>query len=97
MRPRLWFKPSQVAAHTRVTGYCAVCSTARRLDMQELVAAGWDVPLIEIERRMRCRDKGPATGSGRVCGGRMEIGVWVPSVRGANGMHEDLPVLVEAG
>lgn len=95
MRPRLWFRPSQVAAHTRVTAYCQACMTARPLDMGKLIEAGLDVPLIEIERRLRCRDTGPATGAGRVCGGRMEIGVWVPSIRGENGMHEDLPVLAE--
>lgn len=95
--PRLWFKPSQVAAHTRISGHCLTCRTVRPLNMGKLIEAGLDVPLIDIERRLRCRDTGPATGSGRVCGGRMEIGVWVPSVRGPSGMHEDLPVLAEAG
>lgn len=93
--PRLWFKPSQVAAHTRVRAYCQTCGTPRLLDMAKLIEADRDVPLIEIERKQRCPDTGPATGLGNRCGGRMEIGVWVPSVRGASGMHEDLPILVE--
>lgn len=65
--------------------------------MRKLIDADLDIPLIDIERRLRCRDRGPATGDGSVCGSRMTIGVWVPSIRQADGMHEDLPILKDGG
>lgn len=92
MLPRLWFKPSQVAPTTRVTAYCVRCGTARSLCMGRLIASSFDVPLIEIERRLRCRDLGSALAP-KTCGQPMEVGVWVPSMRGPSGLDEDLPIL----
>lgn len=94
MPERLHFRPSQVCDHVVVSAVCtrASCLERRRLDMSAMAAAGFDLPLTEIEARLRCKGRG-RDGREPECGAPIEIDVWTPPPQR---MGEDLPVLKRA-
>lgn len=91
MPERFWFRPSQVNDGVRVSAQCQRCKHISGLDLAALEADG-DLPLRETEKRLRCTSRG-LDGQQPVCGGRARLDIYVPSVRGPNGIHKDIPVL----
>jgi hypothetical protein len=91
MPARLHFRPSQVCDHVVVSAVCtrATCLERRRLDMPAMASAGFDLPLIEIEARLRCKGRG-RDGRAPECGAPVEIDVWTPPPQT---MDAHLPIL----
>jgi len=77
----LWFKPSQIAPTTRVFARCRRCLTSRTLAVSELP----NMPLSEIEKRLRCTDRG-RDGRGDVCGSRATVELYCPPVEDEAGL-----------
>jgi hypothetical protein len=87
MPPRLWFRPCQVAETTRISAKCVRCLHAVDLDLAALP----DVPLIQLEPKLRCTWRGHA-GDKPPCGSRAKIEVYAPEVR-VGDFVEPVPVL----
>ena len=66
---RLWFSPSQMAEGTWIEVRCDRCQATRWIGRIEAQAKFGDIPLRDIERRLKCTDRGRGQ-RGRVCGGR---------------------------
>lgn len=77
----LWFRPSQVSPTTRVFARCKRCLTARDLVLAELP----DIPLAEVEKRLRCTDRG-RDGKGSVCGSGATLELFCPAVEDERGL-----------
>ena len=77
----LWFRPSQIASTTRVFAQCKRCLSSRDLIVPELP----DVALIEIEKRLRCTDRG-RDGRGPPCGSGGTIELYSPPVTDSAGL-----------
>jgi len=94
MSGRLWFKPSQVADTTLVQAVCTSpsCLARRTLNMQAMAAESFDYPLIQIEKKLRCKGRG-LCGTKLECGAAVEIFVWAPPCDGPDGIQERRPVL----
>ena len=66
---RLWFSPSQMAEDTWIEVRCDRCQATRWIGRREAQAKFGDIPLRDIERRLKCTDRG-RTRQGPVCGGQ---------------------------
>lgn len=82
---RLPFRPSEMAEGTWIEVQCERCQATRWIGRMEAQARFGDIPLRDIERRLKCTDRGRGQ-RGRVCGGRGVIEI----ARGREDMATDL-------
>lgn len=72
MSNRFWFKPSDVSEDQRIFFQCKSCRETRGIGRLELIAKAGDIPMRDIERRIRCQQRLRKPGR-PICGGRGEF------------------------
>lgn len=73
MAERLGFKPSEMGEGWYVEATCSTCREVRYLGRQMMIHRAGNVPLRQIEPRLRCVARARTDKRGPACGGRMTM------------------------